>query len=231
MTLRCLKLFTLLAAMLVVAPAAAEDVKIGAASITLTHPDEFCPFDKSNPSDSRVISMIVGGLAGRNRLLGGYAKCDDLQRWRTGKQTLLGDMLQHQTMIALMGRDIPKPYAAYRKQFCDQFRNQGQTLIDKISPDVNKRISSMSADIAINEQRMFGVVNGEDERCYVLLLQKIKAETGETFVQLAVFSPVIVKSKMIFTYLFVRFDEEVGGQPTVNRLSKIAANMEKANGE
>jgi len=229
MSLNVIKLISWTIVLLWTVPAFAEEVKIGGATVTLTHPTDFCPFDKSQTADSRAIALIEGALAGRNRLLGAYALCDELPKWRSGSLPLLTEFVQHQTPVALMQRELPKPHTAFRKQFCDQFRGQGQAIMDKVSPEVDKRIASMSDKIKVNEQRMFGVIDGANESCFVLLLQKISTENDTTFVQLAVLAPVIVKSRLIFTYIFIPFNESIGGQPTVDRLRSLVAAMEAAN--
>jgi len=219
----------LVAVMAVLPASAADTVKLGDVEIALTKPEEFCAFDRSQPADARAVQMIEGSLAGRNRLLGSYALCDELPKWRTGKVPLLTEFVQHQVMLALMNRPIPKPYATFKGQFCQQFKNSGQKVIDKISPEIDKRISAMSEKIKVNEQRMFGVLDAPDNGCVVMMLQRIKAETGASFVQLVTFTPVIVKTRLIFSYMFVPFKPDEGGQPTVDRLLANVEVFEKAN--
>ena len=209
--------------------ATAEDVQVGKATITLAHPSEFCPLDSRQPSDSRVITIIQGLLAGRNRLLKVYALCDELLKWRSRKAPLLTDMLQYQTVIRMMNRDLARPYSRIRKPLCDEFRSQGQVILNEIAPETDKRLAAISESIKLNQRRLVGVVDGLDERCYALLLQKIQAENGTTFTQLAVFAPVLVKGRIVFTYLFTRFVESVGSEPAVKRLRAIEAALEQAN--
>ncbi|MGI9422726.1 MAG: hypothetical protein ACR2PA_06005 [Hyphomicrobiaceae bacterium] len=207
----------------------AEDVQIGNASVTLTHPSEFCPLDSDQPADSRVVTFVQGLLAGRNRLLKVYALCNELPKWRSGKTPLLTDMLQFQTVIRMMSRDLSRPYPRFRKRICDEFRSQGQVILKKIAPESDKRLAALSEKIKLNRQRLVGVLDGLGERCYALLLQKIRTETGTTFTQLAVFAPVLVKGKFVFTYLFTPFEESIGSQPAVRRLRAIEAALERAN--
>jgi hypothetical protein len=184
-------------------PSRAGEVKLGAASITLTAPAGQCDLDPAQAGDARMLQITEKMLTGAgNRLLAFYADCKQLADWRTGKRPLLEDFAQYQTSLA--AADAPAPAAPEEtlKQFCSSQRREGEKTVSGIAPDIKSRIEEAMRGVTVNQVRFLGVVAEAPGVCYSAMAQRFKAETGKDVTLIAVFASLFIKGKIVHYYLY-----------------------------
>jgi hypothetical protein len=201
--------------------AVAKDAKVGTISLTLPPPTDYCELDATQASDARMLKAIEGMLAPtNNRLLVMSADCTQLTDWRAGKRPLLDNMAQYQTLIPWENGPLPKTPEAVIKDACNQMRSQGEQMVTNMTPDVKARAEQVLKTVKINEMKFMGVVGEEPNACYAAMLQKFHTEVGTDKTQVTVFSSTIVKSKLVYFYLFAPY---VSGDSVTNLLAQQKA--------
>jgi len=177
--------------------AVAADATIGGVSINLPTPAGFCDLKDQDPSDKRMITVLTDLIAkSGNKLLAMSADCRQLTAWRAQKRSVLDDLGQYQTSIAL----VDKPLAEPVKQTCASLRAEGDKLLANQFPDIKARIESALERVKINNTTFMGVLAEDPTACYAALLQKIQTEAGTDKTQVIAFATTIVKNKSVFVY-------------------------------
>src|SRR5438128_7490053 len=108
MTMRFRFALSIVAGVAVLGAAAAKDARIGAASLNLPPPAGYCDLTEQQPSDARMIKIVGDLLAGRNELLAMSADCRQLENCRAGKEPVLDDYAQYQTLIAAKDANLSR---------------------------------------------------------------------------------------------------------------------------
>jgi hypothetical protein len=208
--------------------AAAKDASIGTASLSLPPPTGYCELNERQPSDARMIKVVSDLLAGRNELLAMSADCGQLQNWRSGKQPVLDDYAQYQTLVAAKGSNFPRAQAV--KQICTQIRAEGEKLVAGQTAEVNKRVETVLKEIKINDSRLLGVLAEDADACYFALLQKLKTEAGAEKTQLIMSAVTIIKGKILYYYLMMPYSDAGTVNTALDRQKTNVAAVLKANG-
>jgi hypothetical protein len=210
---------------LLVAPAVAKEVKVGATLLVLPSPPGYCELDSAQAADTRVVSAIEGMLApSGNRLLAVSADCEQLAKFRTTPDSLLDNMAQYQTRVSWESRPLSGSPEGIIKQVCEEMRQQGNKLTADMTPDVKARAEQVLKTVTVNEMRFLGVVGEEPLVCYAAMLQKLKTEIGTEKTQLNMFATTFIKSKLIYLYLLAPY---VGGDTATSMLEQQRANIAK----
>jgi hypothetical protein len=202
----------------------AKDAQIGATSMTLPAPSNFCEMQESNAADARMLTVVQGMIAGKNQLLAMSADCNQLKDWRTGKRKLLDDFAQYQTLISMMNTELPIPPEQAVKEICASLRAEGEKMLSGMMPDIKARAQELMKNVKVNEMRFAGVLAEEPLACYAGLLQKFRTEVGTDKTQVGVFVTTILKGKVVYYYLFTPYVNE---DTIVNLLAKHKANYAK----
>jgi hypothetical protein len=178
--------------------AMAGEATIGDASIVLPPPAGYCELSDNQASDTRMLSALRELLRPTgNQLLAMSADCEQLSKWRTGG-LLLDDIAQYQTP-----KDTSATYTAETlKQICEFTRQQGEKVTSEIVPGIQKRVEDVLNEVKLNEMKFIGVVDEDANACYVVFLQKLKTELGTEKTQVALYAITLLKSKIVFYYLF-----------------------------
>lgn len=212
----------------VLGTAAAKDARIGTASYNLPAPTGYCDLTEQQPSDARMIKIVSDLLAGRNELLAMSADCRQLQNWRAGRQPLLDDYAQYQTLVATKGSNFSRAEAV--KQICAQVRAEGEKLVAGLAQEVNKRLENVVKEIKINENRMVGVLAEDADACYFATVQKMKTEAGADKTQLIISAVTIIKGQILYYYLFSLYKDAGTVNTALDRHKTNVAAVLKANG-
>jgi hypothetical protein len=173
--------------------AMAAEATVDGVSIKLPAPAGFCDLTRSNSADKRGIETIeqLVSQANGNRLLGIAADCQQLARWREGKQ-LLADYGQYQTPPAPAATDETF------KQTCASLRTQGEQTFSSIKDDMKTKMEEAIKNLKVNDQSFAGFLGEDPSACYVAMLQNLKAGDGKTITQLALLAITVVKGKFLF---------------------------------
>lgn len=186
--------------------AVAKDAKVGPATLALPPPTGYCELDAAKSTDTRMVKAVEGMLGNTgNRLLAVSADCAQLADWRTGKRKLLDNMAQYQTLIAWENGPLPDTPETTIKEICGQMHAQGERLVANMTPDVKARAEEVLKTVQINEMKFLGVVGEEPLSCYAAMLQKFRTEVGTDKTQVTVFATTVVRSKIVYFYLFAPY--------------------------
>ncbi len=197
------RLFVLLSMIVFTPFALAEDVKVGASTITFVTPPGYCELEPDKANDARMLTsirMMIEPIG--NSLLSASADCKQLTDWRTGARPLLSDMTQYQTITVWMDRDLPEGAQSVVKESCAKLRAEGKKLASNMLPNVQSRAAEVIKGMKINEIRFLGVLDENPNVCYAALLQKFRAQNGADVTQLAIYATMFVKGKAIYYYLY-----------------------------
>jgi hypothetical protein len=219
-------LVSVLAFCLTGASAMAGEASIGGVSVTLPAPSGFCELADGQPSDTRMLNALRELLRPTgNQLLAMSADCAQLDKWRTGG-VLLDDIAQYQ-----VPKDVTATFTAETlKQVCAFTRDQGQKVTADITPDLQKRVEDVLNEVKLNEMKFLGVVDEDATACYVVFLQKIKTELGTEKTQVALYAVTVLKSKIIFYYLFKPYADNTTATTMLTTHKANVAALLKANG-
>jgi len=213
---------------LVAGAAMAKDAKVGTTTLTLPPPTDYCELDAAQPSDARMVTAVEGMLAPTgNRLLAISADCTQLADWRTGKRPLLDNMAQYQTLVAWENGPLPAAPEATIKEACNHMHAQGEQLVANMTPDIKARAEQVLKTVQVNEMKFLGVVGEEPRVCYAAMLQKFRTEVGTEKTQVTVFATTVVRSKLVYFYLFAPY---VSGDTVTVMLAQQQAHVRRLHG-
>jgi hypothetical protein len=192
---------------------------MGDVSVNLPPPPGFCDLSNSDPSDTRMLS-IVGGLLEQsgNKLLGMSADCKQLADWRSRRRQLLDDYAQYQATIAAMDSPPAEPV----QQTCTTLREEGNKIVSEEIPDLKARVEAALKKVKMNQTTFIGVLAEEPRTCYAGLIQQIQTEAGVNKTQLSLFAVTAVKNRTVFVY---RFTVHTGSDSVVNGLAKLKGDV------
>ena len=66
--------------------------------------------------------------------------------------------------------------AATVKEICNVFKKQSQALVDKIKPDIDKRIENAFENVKMNEMKLLGVSHEDSTVCITATFQRLQTE-------------------------------------------------------
>jgi hypothetical protein len=177
-----------------ISAAAAKDARIDTVSLNLPPPTGYCELTEQQPSDARMIKFVTEMLAGRTELLAMSADCSQLQNWRTGKQPVLDDYVQYQTLVSTKGSNLPRAGAV--KQICAQVRAEGEKMVAIGTEEANRRVERVVKEIKLNENRVLGVLAEDADACFFATVQKMRTEAGADKTQVILSAVTIIKGKV-----------------------------------
>jgi hypothetical protein len=202
--------------------AAARQASIGGMAVNLPPPAGYCELTEGQPSDAAMLNTVGGMIdKGGNRLLSISAECKQLEDWRAGRRPLLANYAQYQTLKA-WENDLPATPAEVIKATCAHARAQGESLLNAITPGVQKRFDEVMHTVKINEMKFLGVVGEDAKTCYSAMLQRIRAQDGTDIAQVVVFATTVIKRKLLYYYLFAPY---VSGQSVTDVYSQLRRNV------
>lgn len=204
--------------------AMAADATVDGVSINLPVPDGFCPLNRGNPTDQRLLDTIGDALtkAHGNQLLAMSADCQQLADWRAGRR-LLADYGQYQApRIASANEET-------LRQTCAALRTQGGATVSNLKKDLKTKMEDAVRDLKVNEQRFAGFFGEEPTTCYVALLQKLKSKEGPDVTELSVLAFTMVKSRFLFVNRYAPYVNAGTVDDTLAKLKLTIAALQAAN--
>lgn len=193
----------LLAFLLLVAPAAADTVKVAGADVAIVLPAGYCELQPNDKSDARVLAAIRGMIEPiGNSLLSAAAECSVLPKWRSRQVSRLASMTQYQFYNRETKEGTRKETDEAVAAVCNELRATGKKQMDDMNPSVKARAAKVMEKIEYGKIEMVGVTGEEPGACYVALLQKFRAEDKTDVVQLVTYATTLVKGRWVYFYLF-----------------------------
>ena len=103
-------------------------------------------------------------------------------------------------------------------------RAQGDKLLADMMPDVKARAEQVLKTVQINEMKFLGLVSEEPLACYAVMLQKFRTEVGTDKTQVGVLATTVVRSKLIYFYLFAPY---VSGATVTDMVAQQEAHVRR----
>jgi hypothetical protein len=183
------------------APASVE-VDVGGRPIKLTAAEGQCVLDRAQQADRAILDLVTRALAGQNELLFHTADCANLTQVRLGRTPYLNNFAQVQVLLQLRDREFRGQEKQVVKEVCTYMRTQADALQKKVGPEIERRIQSLAAGIAVNEQKPLGVLDEDDQACYAETLLGLSTPTGEKRVLLGVYAVTVLNGRIIYLYRY-----------------------------
>jgi len=210
--------------------ATAADVRIGDVSLHLPPPPGYCEMDAVLASDAPLIARMHTTLTKTgNRLLAMSADCAELKEWRDGRKQALGHVAEYQTVLSFENQTLPDTPENVLKSYCSGMRMLGERSMPGVPLDAQERSEQASKILKPNEMIFLGVVAEEPLVCYGATLQKVKLLSDEENPQVAMFAAMILKEKILLSYLFAPYaDRETVTQVLAKQRTNVGQ-LQRAN--
>jgi hypothetical protein len=215
--------YALMTLCLLCGAAAAKQAKLGNVPLNLPPPAGYCELNEAQAKDTAMLTT-VGTMLDKsgNRLLAMSAECRQLEDWRSARRPRLANYAQYQTLKAWEDISLPATPQQIIKTTCVELRAQGDSMVTKMTPDVQKRFDEVMKTVKVNEMKFLGVLAEDPNACYAALLQRLRLQDGTDIVQAIVFATTIVKNKLVYAYLFAPY---TGGQVVTDLLKQLKPNV------
>jgi hypothetical protein len=123
----------------------------------------------------------------------------------------------------------PGDKRSLRKGLCEDMRKQGESTIDQAKEIIAQKAKEMSANISVSGTNYVGVVDEDNNGCYVALVVGIKDAAGKNTLVSCLITGTVIHEKPVF---FAMYDPYVSPDTTedeVKRSKVIGADLDKAN--
>src|SRR5262249_5756206 len=130
-----------------------------------------------------------------NTMLTISADCKQLATWDAGKRQLMDDLSNYQVSPKLIDK-TPEPVHTT----CDTLRTQGDQLTKEQTTSKQDNLAKLSKQLAINSEKLAGVLDEDTNGCYSGFLQKIHTEIGTDRVTMTILAIAVVRQQSVFFY-------------------------------
>ncbi len=226
----CLCLCTIVASQIMISPVLAEQpfsksYSIAGQPVILSLPKGYCPMDESNLSDKRLIDAVKLSVKGANQVIMQYADCQELKDWRSGKQRFLNNFGSYQTSLRFINVNMKGREAATVKEICNVFKKQSKELMDKVKPDIDKRIENAFDNIKMNEMKLLGVSHEDSTVCITATFQRLQTENKTSKDQMNISAVNVLNGRLMFSYLYTPYK----GEKVIERYTKTMVGLNNVN--
>lgn len=205
-------------------------IKIGTTPVKVPAPDGFCFMDRVQNPDARVYQLVQATLGTTNTLFTVLTECDQLTKWRTGKQKTLDDMIQVQSLTRALNTSIPQDRSAIAKQLCKEMGALSKDKTNKIFAKKRDLVSKLSKSIRINETKFLGPLETGEDACYAGLIQGLKTEVGTQKILLVLFATTVIKKKLFYYYRYQVYSAPEQLKPALEKIKADTKAIIAANG-
>ncbi len=226
----CLSVSIILVAPLMSSRAQAEQLfsksySVEGRAVNLSLPKSYCAMDEGNPNDKRLIDAVKLSVKGANEVLMQFADCQELKDWRSGKQKFLNNFGSYQTSLRFKKMNMKGREAATVKEICNVFKKQSQALVDKIKPDIDKRIENAFENVKMNEMKLLGVSHEDSTVCITATFQRLQTEKKTSKDQMNISAVNVLNGLLMFTYLYTPY----AGEKVIEKNTKIMIDLNNVN--
>ncbi len=199
--------------------------QIAGTKVSLALPSDHCLLDINHPADKMLIESVKISIKGKNELLVQFSNCQELTDWRSGKQKYLNNFGNYQVSLQLKNSDMTGQEPATIKEICRVFKKQGDTLLEGLKPDMDKRVKEGFKNVKINEMKSMGAVHQDETICISAIFQRLKTQDNTTKDQINLTAVSILNGRLIFSYLFMPY----GDKTEVDQITKTMIKLNRLN--
>jgi len=193
--------------------------------VSLALPNGHCLLDKNHPADKMLIEGVKISIKGKNELLSQFANCQELKDWHSGKLKYLNNFGNYQISLKFKETDMTGQEPATIKEICEIFKKQGDTLIEGLKPDMNKRVQEGFKNVKINEMKSMGVMYQDTTICISGIFQRLKTQDNSIKDQINLTAISILNGRLIFSYLFIPH----GDKTEIDQITKTMIKLNRLN--
>lgn len=183
-------------------------VTLGSTPFWLEPPSGHCFLDAKHPADARLHGVLQRIFSTDIRLIGGFADCEQLKAWRSGKRKTLRDYGKFLTPLAVLDKRAAGSPRKLVATMCNTMRTQGGEFSLKGRRRLKAQFERALASAKMNESRSLGVIDEDSHACYFGMLQKLRTESGEVKTQIDVSVAAIISGKMIYSNLYAALEND-----------------------
>jgi hypothetical protein len=178
--------------------AIAREVTVNSTTIKLEAVG-LCELEDGNAIDNTMFAK-ARELDDRNLVLAIYADCGQLRAWRKDTDLGLADTLAYKASKAFRPKRADQAAEPIIKKMCDQQRANGDKALDNAYEEAKVKAEQYIKGYDTLGIKSLGVVDEAPGVCYFGVIQKAKAENGQTFATVMMSSFFFVGDQMIFAY-------------------------------
>ncbi len=180
-----------------------QKIKVGAEKIILPIPNSYCIMDNSKITDGRIISNLENA-SDIHDLLSVMAPCSELERWRNSEQETLDNMLSVQNLTTAKFLNSNEKEISFYNNYCNENAALNNSDKENIISNAAEELKSV-AEITVNNSTILGIIERDDNRCYVGILQRLITPSGKVKAISTIYAPQIIKGKVVLNYLVAPF--------------------------
>lgn len=182
--------------------------KLAGKPLRFEAPKGHCFLDAEQPGDARLYNVLQRVFRGDIRMLNGYADCKQLNAWRAGERTSLDNYGNFLVPIAMLERTAEGPAKPLVETICATMREQAGEFRPGNTAGLKGRFEKALESARINQMRLLGVVDQDENACYFGLLQKIQTEKNEIKTQMDVTAVTFIGGKMLYINLYAELEKD-----------------------
>lgn len=145
--------------------------------LSLPTPAGHCSFSEEDPSDAHLLAFFRQSNAGRKRVLGGFADCDQLERWRRGE----GYLRNFGLYLMATNTDLKVIFMSRSRYLEVIAREAGNiVLMNAVARRNARKAQEINPAIKINKTETFGIVDVDEYGAFMALTEEGIADDGRT---------------------------------------------------
>jgi hypothetical protein len=194
-----------LLAVLHVSVAGATTVRIDELVLDVPMPGGHCMMNRNKAEDNGMIQSFEQANEGINDVLMVFAKCDQLDDWRTTTRPYLDDLGQVITPSSLRGMTITHPRDVYIKAVADNLKANDPAV--QYADDIERRIDKAFEGTRLDQMTSLGLIEYDKNGAYGGIIERIIADDGVTERTVAtVYGITLVRGKVLGLHLVSIYD-------------------------
>jgi hypothetical protein len=202
-----------------------KDVRLYGQEIKLVLPTGYCFLSNAYDADRRLNNTLERLFRGTNKLLAGFADCQQLQEWRQGKRAYLDDYGQF--LGALESTDLSGQFnrSNFAAAICQYYREETKDAFKGVSQDASQRIESVIEGANVDEIQFLGVLSQDKNGCYTGVFNKSTLSGGKTKQQFGVVASVLVRGQAVTLNLYTRHDKPQKARLMLALMEMLTGNL------
>ncbi len=191
----------------------ATTVRIDETVLDVPLPGGHCMMSRNKVEDNGLIESFEKANEGINDVLIVFAKCDQLEDWRTATRDYLDDLGQVITPSSLRGMTVNHPRNLYIAAVAENLKANDPMV--EYADDIEKRLTEAFEGTQVNQMTSLGLLEHDDKGAYGGIIERIVADDGVTERTVAtVYGITLVRGKVLGLHLVSIYD----GPETVTQL-------------
>lgn len=177
-------------------------VDLGSASLRLEVPKGQCLLDPAQQGDARILGMMAQLYRGELRAVHGFADCNELKAWRAGERGTLAHYGDYLVPVSGASKTARGSSRTLMDAACRTMREYNGEYSGWRSPGLKERVDKALEQYKVNQVRLIGVIEQDENACYFATVQKTQAENKEIKTQINVVALALIGGKMLYIDLY-----------------------------